>query len=412
MANCKICGKQLPSLSSEQVGDICPDCRRALSSAAYPAGATLVSRAALARRNPPVTTVLVAVNVAVFAAMALTGVSPVEPTTEQLLKWGANWGPLSLGGQAWRMLASTYLHIGIIHIALNMWCLWNLGNLAEPIFERWTYLLIYTACGLGGSLASLWWHPLVVGAGASGAIFGLAGALIAALYLGKLPIPKEAVRGTLKSLVTFAGYNLFFGAVGARIDNSAHIGGLVTGLAIGALLARHLTGPIEMRDARRRWVAGATAIVLVVLFAGVKRANGYVAALQRGLDALEKGRVDDAVRAAEEAASRRPNDRVTLLLLGTAYQEKHEYAKAESAFQHVLQIRPDDFAAQYNLGLAQLNLGEADKAIASLSKAVRLNPRNPSAEQALGQAYQAKGMQSEAQAAFEKAAQLGKTAAN
>jgi len=125
-------------------------------------------------------------------------------------------------------------------------------------------------------LGSLWWHPLVIGAGASGAIFGLAGALITALYLGKLPIPKEAMRGTMKSLVTFAGYNLLFGAVGSRIDNSAHIGGLVTGLILGAILARHLTdGP----DLRTRWNSAVflgTAVLLVMLFNILKHSANHL----------------------------------------------------------------------------------------------------------------------------------------
>lgn len=104
---------------------------------------------------PPVTTVLLGLNVAVFLAMSLAGVSPLEPSPLQVLKWGANWGPLSLGTQPWRMLASNYIHFGIVHILLNMWCLWNLGLLAERIFDPWTYILTYTACGLGGSLAEL-----------------------------------------------------------------------------------------------------------------------------------------------------------------------------------------------------------------------------------------------------------------
>ena len=133
--------------------------------------------------------------------MVLSGVSPWRPR-RQLVTWGANFAPLSLGSQPWRMLASNYVHIGIIHIFFNMWCLWNLGRLAERIFDRWTYLLVYTASGIGGSLASLWWHPRGIGAGASGAIFGLAGGLIAVLYLGKLPIAKEALKPTLKSLLT------------------------------------------------------------------------------------------------------------------------------------------------------------------------------------------------------------------
>jgi len=224
----------------------------------------------------PITTTLVGMNVAVFVAMVLTGVSPTQPTVPQLLKWGANWGPLSLGAEPWRMLASNYVHVGIIHIALNMWCLWSLGFLAERVFDPWTYVLIYTSCGLAGSLASLWWHPLIPGAGASGAIFGLAGALIAALYLGHLPISRQAIQGTLKSLLTFAGYNLFFGAVARGIDNSAHIGGLVAGLTLGAVLARHLTAPPEIREGWRRGVFVAAAVVLLLIFMLVKRSSGGV----------------------------------------------------------------------------------------------------------------------------------------
>jgi len=225
----------------------------------------------------PITTTLVAMNVAVFVAMALTGVSPLAPTIPQLLKWGANWGPLSLGAEPWRMLASNYVHGGIIHIALNMWCLWNLGLLAERVFDPWTYVLTYTFCGLAGSLASLWWHPMAVGVGASGAIFGLAGALIAALYLGHLPIPKQAVQGTLKSLLMFAGYNLFFGAAIKVVDNSAHIGGLLAGLSVGAVLAKHLMAPPEIRDGWRRGVFIAAAVVLVLLFIAVKHASANLA---------------------------------------------------------------------------------------------------------------------------------------
>jgi rhomboid protease GluP len=222
----------------------------------------------------PITTTLVGTNVAVYAAMVLTGVSPTAPTSVQLLKWGANWGPLSLTTEPWRMLASNYVHIGIIHIALNMWCLWNLGFLAERVFDPWTYVLTYTACGLAGSLGSLWWHPLSVGAGASGAIFGLAGALITALYLGHLPISKQAIQSTLKSLLTFAGYNLFFGAAIRGIDNSAHIAGLLAGLALGAVLAKHLTAPPEIREGWRRGIFVAAAVVLFLAFMLVKHASG------------------------------------------------------------------------------------------------------------------------------------------
>jgi rhomboid protease GluP len=224
----------------------------------------------------PITTTLVGMNVAVFAVMVLTGVSPVNPSVAQLLKLGANYGPLSLGAEPWRMLASNYIHGGIIHIFFNMWCLWNLGFLAERVFEPWTYVFTYTFSGNAGSLASLWWHPIAVGVGASGAIFGLAGALIAAFYLGHLPIPKPAMQSTLKSLLIFAGYNLFFGALlsGIGIDNAAHIGGLLAGLAIGAVLAKHLMAPPEIRNRWRNGVFVAAAVVLFLAFLYVKHVNG------------------------------------------------------------------------------------------------------------------------------------------
>jgi rhomboid protease GluP len=228
----------------------------------------------VARRPPPITKIIVGINVAVFAAMVLSGISLTEPTTQQLLTWGANFGPLSLGTQPWRIFASNYLHIGIIHIALNMWCLWNLGLLAERIFDPWTYVLTYTACGIAGSIASLGLHPMVVGAGASGAIFGLAGALITALYMGKLPIPKHALSPIMRSLVTFAGYNLFFGAVVPGIDNSAHIGGLLAGLALGAALAQTLTSQPEVRHRWRLVIFVVATILLFAAFSLVKQTRG------------------------------------------------------------------------------------------------------------------------------------------
>jgi rhomboid protease GluP len=249
----------------------CVDCRKMAAPPVVLSPAGAVEQQPVRLRNAgmslrlSVTTVLVGINVAVFVVMVLSGVSLTGPTEQQLLKWGANYGPLSLGPQPWRILASNYVHIGIIHIFFNMWCLLNLGALAERVFDRWTYIVVYTASGIAGSLGSLWWHPVVLGAGASGAIFGLAGALLAALYLGKLPIPREGLRSTMKSLLTFAAYNLFFGLAGG-IDNAAHIGGLVGGLALGAFFSGHLTDAPESRLRWRTYAIVGSAVIFVLAF--------------------------------------------------------------------------------------------------------------------------------------------------
>src|SRR5258708_37895677 len=130
MANCIACGRQLPAFSFGTRSDVCPECRRTAvdvpnswSSATNPAPPP--EPRTISRRLPLVTSVIVGMNVAVFVAMVLSGVSPVEPAIAQLLKWGANYAPLTLQGQPWRLLTANYVHNGIIHIALNMWCLWN-----------------------------------------------------------------------------------------------------------------------------------------------------------------------------------------------------------------------------------------------------------------------------------------------
>jgi membrane associated rhomboid family serine protease len=407
MANCISCGRPLPRFSFGQRTEVCAECRSAAvevttGSAASPAS----PRMAVSRPRPPLTSVLVGLNVAVFLAMALTGVSLSEPTTAQLLKWGANWGPQSLGTEPWRILSSNYLHIGILHILFNMWCLWDLGNLAERIFDRWTYLLTYTACGIAGSLASLWWHPLVVGAGASGAIFGLAGALITSLYLGRLPIPAQAVRHTLRSLLVFAGYNLFFGAVGAGVDNSAHIGGLVCGLGLGAVLAKHLMSPPEVRAHWRLGVFVVTAVILLAAFTAVKRARAYVVPLGQGLNALDHGQADEAVRDLERASVQKPDDPLVLVELGHAYLHKQDYADARTVLQRAVAIDSADAEAQYDLGFTWLKLGEAGQAIAPLEKAAQLDPKNAAVEQVLAEAYLAENRPADAQRASDKANQL------
>ena len=394
MPNCTNCGRELPSFTWGEQRTLCPECGRA----AAPLGTATAPSAAMPvaiRPTSPITKVLIGINALVFIAMVVRGVSPLEPTTAQLLPWGANWGPLSLANQPWRLLASNYIHVGILHIALNMWCLWNLGLLAERVFDGWAYVLIYTICGIAGSLAGLALHPLVTAAGASGAIFGLAGALIAALYLGHLGIPRQALRGTIKSLVMFAVYNLAFGAAIPGIDNSAHIGGLLTGLALGAILARHLAQPAAIRAA---WQQKMFALAVVALLAGfllVQHSNGYVILLEKGVKAFKAGQLDDAARWLEQTAAKKPNDRQTLFLLSSTYMRKQEFSKAIPILERLVQLDPNNEDVQLDLGVAHAELAEFDQAIPYLQKALQLNPKDEDAQKALHEAVFQKQMKAD-----------------
>jgi membrane associated rhomboid family serine protease len=384
LAHCTNCGRELPSFTWGEQKNICPECER---NPAQPEVVAAPSSGApiLIRRTWPITKALIVLNTLVYIAMVVRGVSPLSPTTGDLLRWGANWGPLSLDGQPWRMLTANYVHVGILHIGLNMWCLWNLGLLAEHVFDGWAYVLIYTICGIGGSIASLAWHPLVTGAGASGAVFGLAGALIAALYLGHMHA-RQALRGTIKSLVLFAVYNLAFGAAIPGIDNSAHIGGLVTGLALGALLAKHLTQPPDIRAAWQQKMFALAAVVLLAVFFLVQRTNGYVVTLGKGLQAYKAGQLDEAEKSFEVVGARQPDDRRILYLLASTYMQKKEYAKAIPVLEHLTQLDPHNGDAQLDLGSAHYQLGEFSQAIPYFEKAVQINPKDEDAQKALGEA--------------------------
>ena len=178
----------------------------------------------------PATYVLVGINVAVFLLMLLRHVSGLSPSPEQLMHWGANnAGSVLVQGEWWRILTAMFVHVGIIHLATNMWCLWNLGLLAEPLMGSFGVVAVYVLTGAAGNLLSVLWNgvrynvahvphlgfdPLVYfppGAGASGAVFGIAGALIVLLKSPRLPVPPEELKKLRKSVIYFAAINLVIG---------------------------------------------------------------------------------------------------------------------------------------------------------------------------------------------------------
>src|ERR1700726_3534125 len=261
MANCIRCGRQLPGLSfGKKVCQWCVQHEAAQRGELADDAPQVVMPTPWVRRESSigVTQIILGINVAVFLGMALSGSTVMDFPVRELVAWGANVGALTFSGEWSRLLTSVFVHGGLLHIAFNMWCLWNLGALCESLYGRWTYVAIYLICGVGASLASAAWHPYTPSVGASGAIFGLAGALIAAFKLGEFSVPRSALSGTLRSLGAFVVYNLIFGFAIPGIDNAAHIGGLVTGLIVGALIA--LIAPQQDQAPRR-----ATIFLFVIL---------------------------------------------------------------------------------------------------------------------------------------------------
>jgi rhomboid protease GluP len=193
-------------------------------------------------RQTPVTVGLVAINILVFLATVLAGAEWIVPGGVVQIAWGSNFGPFTTGGEWWRVLTSLFIHFGIIHLAFNMWAIATFGPLAERLYGSVNYLLIYLVAGVAGSLVSISWRPDINSAGASGAIFGILGALLAAQLRTGESFPSSVLRPLRNSTLVFAGYALLNGLQTKGIDNAAHLGGLTGGFLIGLVMARPITG--------------------------------------------------------------------------------------------------------------------------------------------------------------------------
>jgi rhomboid protease GluP len=215
--------------------------------------------------KPVVTAVLVAVNILAYIATASHGAGWLTPDAGVLIHWGTNYGPATLAGDWWRLFTSMFLHFGLLHIAFNMWALIALGPRVERLFGSACYLLLYLFAGLCGSVASLWWHSGVDSAGASGAIFGVIGGLLAFTFNPATRLPASITANQRASAYVFIFYNLVNGFGHQGIDNACHIGGLLGGLMMGWLLAQPLDS--EARQTQPVRLAVAVALGALTLFA-------------------------------------------------------------------------------------------------------------------------------------------------
>lgn len=192
-----------------------------------PQEAARASSKELPKFIPWVTYILIALNLIVFILMTLAGGSTRE---DILILFGAKVNELILQGQFWRFFTSMFVHIGFFHLAFNLYALWVLGTFCEERFRHRRFLLIYILSGIAGSIASFLFTD-ALSAGASGAIFGILGALVP--YAWKHPRLWKSGLG--KNLIVIILINLGLGMIQPQIDIYAHLGGLIFGLAYGFL---------------------------------------------------------------------------------------------------------------------------------------------------------------------------------
>jgi len=214
----------------------------------------------------PLTYTIIGINVVLYVITALMSGAVIDMDMRTLLTMGALNGTLVVGhGEWWRLFTAMFLHGGMTHILMNMFSLYLIGRGVEMYFEKKAYISIYLFSGLLGGLASLYMHPdpNSVGIGASGAIFGVFGAL-AGFFLAHRDKIATQSKAFMKDFGVVLGLNLVLGLSIPSIDVSAHIGGLIVGVVGGFIISKN-----------PKWVWAYSLAMLLVMFAIMQYLPGY-----------------------------------------------------------------------------------------------------------------------------------------
>ncbi|HSG23618.1 MAG TPA: rhomboid family intramembrane serine protease [Azonexus sp.] len=205
----------------------------------------------------PVTLLLIGANLLVFLLMLGAGAGLWHSQNGVQLAWGANFGPATQDGQWWRLGSALFLHFGLVHLVMNLWALWDGGQLVERMFGHLRFIIIYFVSGLSGNLLSLVIQGNeAVSGGASGAIFGVYGALLVFVWRERQQLHSGEFRWLFWGGLGFSAVSITLGLIIPGIDNSAHIGGFAAGCLLGLLLGRELTVTANPWRWRDRIIAG------------------------------------------------------------------------------------------------------------------------------------------------------------
>jgi membrane associated rhomboid family serine protease len=212
---------------------------------------------------PIFTLLIISINICTYLWMFHRGVNPVSPSVKDILDWGGNFSPLVAAGEWWRLFTSLFIHVGLIHISLNLFFLFLVGRIFERLAGHRSFLILYFGSGMLASIGSAMWQPMIVSAGSSGAIYGVMGGLLAFFFSARGKRIRQAGEESF-SVKTWLFYSLILGFYSETTDNAAHICGLLGGLALGLLLSRAYTVDRDHLKIRPSWRALALTLVIAI----------------------------------------------------------------------------------------------------------------------------------------------------
>lgn len=348
---------------------------------------------------PVATYVLIALNVAVFALMIAAG---GPGNSYVVLDFGASYEPFFRQGQYWRLVMPMFLHLGWLHLGTNMFVLFILGPVLEEMYGYGRFLLLYVGAGICGSFASMTISHNVA-AGASGAIMGVAGAILVAGYVHRATLPHRLARvfsrGRLPfMLLIFVVMELVVDRSIPNVDHWGHVGGLVGGALLALLIA-----PPRRESVAGHWLGGTTASA--ALDPSLRPPEGPEERPSQSIAVVPVAVVALAMTLA--AGHYQSFHRASLLLQqGDRLEAVGSLDRAIASFRQAEKLAPNDERPHEDLGLAYAAKAQVSDAAAEYEQALRLNPRSLQAALGLASIYQSQGKPAESQKLIETA--LGK----
>jgi rhomboid protease GluP len=315
------------------------------------------------KRPPYITYILLTINIVLWLLMTVAGGST---NIYVLQSFGAKVNVLIASGQYWRLITPMFLHIGIAHLFFNSYALYIYGTLTERLFGKSKFIIIYLISGLFGTVFSYLFSP-PISAGASGAIFGLFGAL---LYF------RKARRGIFNklfgvNLIIIIGFNLVYGFTSSGIDNWGHIGGLVGGFLVSSWLGLYSERSFTLKRVMYLLLA------VLILTVGIKWGDykyRQEALINKALNSYSTGNIQRAVEDIQELLADNPDNIEGRYILGAIYAETGHIDEAINQLNILLDKDGGHIPTHLLLSKIYISTGQLDSAKDHLKTILAMDP--------------------------------------
>lgn len=323
------------------------------------------------------TKVMIVINCLLFFAMAIStkGAAFVYAGRQTLIDWGACSASLALNEEPWRILTSAFIHVGFLHLAVNMFVLWDVGRYVERLGGSLRFLTIYLFCAVGASLCSMLAHPYQVSAGASGAVLGLWGAFLSFFINNQNTLPKRLVISTMRFVPVFVFIAVVTGMFIPDVDNAAHAGGFVIGMFCGIFLLRSQLHPVKTAITVSSLMAMAGILFTLYRVDQMRPFDfDHKYEYERARDLVERHDAKRALAMLNKHIASNP-DAVEGYVMRAHVNERNEnWADAEKDASKILELNGPKPVAYSLRAQARLSRGDYAGAIADAEQAIKLAP--------------------------------------